>query len=243
MPNLQNRQLQKHIASIPLICQFAFDMTETTAKALVLDFGGVISRTLFETHALTEKALGLKAGTLTWQGPFNPDNDPLWQSMQNDEISERDYWLTRAREAGELVGENWTSMQQFVISARGSDPLPVIRPEFLAAIEAVKQNGGRLAILSNELDLFYGAGFRAKLPFLQDFELIVDATYTHILKPDPRAYTLVTDGLELPAADCVFVDDQLRNIKGARAVGMQTVHFDVMEPEDSYRRALEKMKR
>ncbi|MEZ5449921.1 MAG: hypothetical protein R3E89_13430 [Thiolinea sp.] len=28
-------------------------------KALVLDFGGVISRTLFETHDSTEQALGL----------------------------------------------------------------------------------------------------------------------------------------------------------------------------------------
>lgn len=213
----------------------------TAAKALVLDFGGVISRTLFETHALTEQALGLAAGTLTWQGPFDPDNDPLWQSMQKDKISERDYWLTRAREVGELIGENWTSMQEFVISARGSDPLPVIRPEFLATIKAVKQNGGRLAILSNELDLFYGAGFRAKLPFLQDFELIVDATYTDILKPDPRAYALMTDGLGLTAEECVFVDDQLRNIRGAQAVGMQTVHFDVMGPAESYQKALELM--
>ena len=37
-----------------------------TEKALVLDFGGVISRTLFETHDLTEKALGLAAGSLQW---------------------------------------------------------------------------------------------------------------------------------------------------------------------------------
>jgi putative hydrolase of the HAD superfamily len=35
--------------------------------ALVLDFGGVISRTLFDTHAQTEQALVLPAGTLTWQ--------------------------------------------------------------------------------------------------------------------------------------------------------------------------------
>lgn len=212
-----------------------------TAKALVLDFGGVISRTLFETHALTEQALGLETRTLTWRGPFDPDNDSLWQAMQNDEISERDYWLTRAREVGDLVSENWTSMQQFVMRARGNDPLPVIRPEFLTAIATVKQNGGRLAILSNELDLFYGEGFRAKLPFLQDFELIVDATYTNILKPDPRAYALITDGLALDAAECVFVDDQLRNINGAEAVGMQAVHFDVMEPGSSYERALELM--
>ena len=31
-------------------------------RALILDFGGVISRTLFETHDETERALGLPAG-------------------------------------------------------------------------------------------------------------------------------------------------------------------------------------
>jgi hypothetical protein len=41
----------------------------TTAQALVLDFGGVISRMLFETHPLTEQALGLAPGTLTRRGP------------------------------------------------------------------------------------------------------------------------------------------------------------------------------
>lgn len=210
-----------------------------SAQALVLDFGGVISRTLFETHALTEEALGLQAGTLTWQGPFDPANDALWNSMQADEISERDYWMTRTKEVGQLIGEDWTSMQQFVIAARGADPLPVIRPEFLSAIETLKAKGYRLAILSNELDLFYGADFRDKLPFLKDFEVIVDATYTNILKPDPRAYEDVLTQLNLPAEQCVFVDDQLRNVNGSIAAGMKTVHFDVCNPQASYTEALE----
>ncbi len=212
-----------------------------TEKALVLDFGGVISRTLFETHDLTEKALGLPAGSLQWQGPFNTKQDALWQSMQNDEISERDYWMQRTKEVGQLVGEDWTSMQQFVQRARGDDVLAVIRPEFLETIDIAKAAGAPLAILSNELDLFYGSGFRHKLPFLEDFDLIVDATYTEILKPDARAYASITDGLDIAAEDCIFVDDQHRNIQGAIDFGMQTVHFDVMQPATSYHTALSLM--
>lgn len=210
------------------------------AQALVLDFGGVISRTLFETHALTEHELGLPAGALDWFGPFAPASkpDPLWQAMQRDEISERDYWFTRTRETGALLGEDWQRMEQFVQRARGRDVLGVIRPECLQAIAAVKAAGGRLLILSNELDLFYGNDFRSKLPFLQDFERIIDATYTGILKPDPRAYALVLAGTGLAAEQCVFVDDQLRNVRGALAVGMQAVHFDVLQPVRSYQQAL-----
>lgn len=212
-----------------------------TKNALVLDFGGVISRTMFETHALSERALGLNEGTLDWQGPFNPKSDLLWRQMQNDQISERDYWLTRAKEVGTLVGENWTTMQQLVKRTRGDDVMAIIRPEFLQIIDKVKCADGRLAILSNELDLFYGAGFRSQCDFLNDFEIIVDASYSNILKPDAKAYAAITDALKLPAEQCVFVDDQLRNIHGAQAIGMSTVHFDVMQPAKSYASALQLM--
>jgi putative hydrolase of the HAD superfamily len=207
-------------------------------QALILDFGGVISRTLFETHALTEQALGLAPGTLAWRGPFDPATDALWRDMQADRISERDYWVQRTREVGELVGERWTEMQTFVQRARGADPEAVIRPEAVAAIDAAKAAGCKLAILSNELDLFYGADFRGRLPLLRQFDVIVDATYTQVLKPDPRAYAACIEPLGLPPAACIFVDDQLRNVHGGHRAGLQVVHFDVMRPAASYREAL-----
>ncbi len=217
-------------------------MDQAVSRALVLDFGGVISKTLFETHDLSERVLGLAPGTLTWRGPFDPDGDATWRAMQAGEITERDYWALRMRETGALVGEDWTEFAEFVGRVRGADPAAVIRPEALAAIDNARDAGCRLAILSNELDLFYGADFRDRLPFLADFELIVDATYTGILKPDPRAYGFITAGLGIAAAECVFVDDQMKNIRGAAAAGMQTVAFDVTGPGESYDQALELLK-
>ncbi|MCC8970150.1 HAD family hydrolase [Bradyrhizobium brasilense] len=213
-------------------------MRRPLAQALVLDFGGVISKTLFETHDLTERTLGLAPCTLKWLGPFAPDSDPLWTSMQRGEISERDYWLTRSREVGRLVGEDWRDMETFVKRARGADPDTVIRPEAARAITLAADAGFRLAILSNELDLFYGTDFRSRLSILKRFDTIVDATHTGILKPDPRAYQSVLDELALEADNCVFVDDQRRNIAGAAACNMRTVLFDVRNPAVSYSEAL-----
>jgi putative hydrolase of the HAD superfamily len=207
-------------------------------QALILDFGGVISRTMFETHALTERALSLPVGTLQWRGPFDPQNDSLWCDMQADRISERQYWLTRAREVGQMLGEQWDSMETFVKRARGAEPAAVIRPEAIAAVSAARGAGCKLAILSNELDLFYGADFRRRLPLLESFDLIVDATYTGVLKPDRRAYENCTEELRLAAPQCVFVDDQLRNVVGAQRTGLRTVHFDVLRPEQSFARVL-----
>ncbi|MGJ4949672.1 HAD family hydrolase [Bradyrhizobium sp. HKCCYLS20291] len=214
-------------------------MTAASSRALVLDFGGVISKTLFETHDATEAALGLAKGTLTWRGPFAEDSDPLWSAMQRGELSERDYWATRSREVGRLVGEDWRDMQTFVRRARGADPALVIRPEAERAIRIAGRAGCKLAILSNELDLFYGEDFRRRLPLLAHFDVIIDATHTGILKPDHRAYLAVCDALQLPPQACVFVDDQRRNIDGAIACGLSTVWFDVRRPEKSYSQALQ----
>jgi putative hydrolase of the HAD superfamily len=213
-------------------------MSAASTKALVLDFGGVISRTLFETHDLSEAALGLAPGTLTWRGPFDPDNDALWQAMQADHITEREYWMARTQSVGRLVGEEWNDMQTFVQRARGADVQAVIRPEAVAAVHQAKAAGCKLAVLSNELDLFYGASFRERLPLLQLFDVIIDATYTGILKPERRAYEMCTEALGLEPTECVFVDDQSRNVLGAMRLGWQTVQFDVMNPADSYQRAL-----
>jgi putative hydrolase of the HAD superfamily len=202
-------------------------------KGLIFDFGGVLSKTLFETHAMTEIALGLPPDTLQWRGPFDPANDSLWQSMQRNEISERDYWLTRSKEVGAMLGENWTDMQTLVKRSRSAEPDKVIRPEVALVINEAKEKGLKLAILSNELDMFYGKELRSTLQVLQNFDTIVDATYTGILKPDARAYALALDAMRLNKSECLFIDDQKRNIDGALAVGLACVHFDVMNPDAS----------
>jgi putative hydrolase of the HAD superfamily len=207
--------------------------------ALILDFGGVISRTLFETHDETERALGLAPGTLTWRGPFDPASDLLWQAMQRGELSERDYWLQRTREVGALLGERWDAMETLVRRARGAEPDRVIRPETASLVRQAHAAGIRLAILSNELDLFYGRSLRERLPLLEAFERIDDATYTGVLKPDPKAYLGCLQALGLQAEEAVFVDDQPRNVEGARCLGIPTVQFDVTRPASSCREARE----
>jgi putative hydrolase of the HAD superfamily len=214
-------------------------MLSARPQALVLDFGGVISRTLFETHAASERALGLPPGTLTGRGPFDPAGDALWREMQAGLVSERDYWLARTREIGALLGEDWRAMETLVRRCRGADPAAVIRPEAADAVRRARAAGLRLAVLSNELDLFYGCELRARLPLLDAFECIVDATYTGILKPDARAYAAVCQALGVDAAACVFVDDQPRNVEGAARAGMQSVHFDVTAPARSFAAALQ----
>jgi len=129
------------------------------AKALLLDFGSVMSYSVFEQHAISEQRLGLPENSLTWLGPFAPiegvGQDDLWQSMQRDEITEREYWYTRAKETGELIGKTDWGMLEFLRAVR--DPKQLVRPEIVSLVRDAKSKGMGVGVLSNELELFYGA--------------------------------------------------------------------------------------
>jgi putative hydrolase of the HAD superfamily len=204
-------------------------VTDVTPRALLLDFGCVISVSAFEKHRQTERQLKLPAGSLTWLGPLDPDTDPLWASMQRDEITEREYWAIRARELGMAVGESNWDVPTMLTRLRHTDPNHVVRPEIRRLVRCARDAGIRIGMLSNEFELFYGPGMLQRLDVLREMDAIVDATHTKILKPDPRAYQLALDAMHLPARDVLFVDDQFRNIAGAVRVGLQAQYFDLRD--------------
>ncbi len=107
----------------------------------------------------------------------------------------------------------------------------------LDIVSKTKAAGARVGILSNELELFYGRETIDNLDILKQMDCLIDATHTHILKPDPRAYALGVEAMGLPACEIVFVDDQARNIEGARKAGLAAVHFDVTRPGESFAEA------
>jgi putative hydrolase of the HAD superfamily len=208
-------------------------------KGLLLDFGSVISKSLFERQSLIEKKLGLAQDVLSWKGPFNPDTDALWMAMQKDEITERNYWNTRAKEIGVLAGfENWGMVDLSKATSDGNYE-NTLRPQALQAIALCKQNGIKVGILSNEIELFTGKEWVDNLPFRNELDSFYDATHSDILKPDPRAYRMALDELKLKPTEVIFVDDQLRNIAGAMKCGLRTLHFDITQPTACYNYLLE----
>lgn len=66
---------------------------------------------------------------------------------------------------------------------------------------------------------------RPKFPVFERFRDILVSGDEFLLKPDPAIYGLLLDRNGLNAQSCVFIDDSPKNVDGARAVGMQAVHF------------------
>ena len=119
----------------------AYVITSPTARALLLDFGSVISVSAFERHRQTERTLNLPAHSLTWLGPLEPQTDALWGSMLRDEITERDYWATRARELGLAVGEAGWDMATLLARVQQPDPNALVRPDMRRLIRAARAAG------------------------------------------------------------------------------------------------------
>jgi len=198
-------------------------------KGLLLDFGAVISVSVFERHRETERILGLEENSLSWLGPIDPATDDLWTRMQREEITEREYWALRARELGEQVGEEDWDVQTMLRRIRQIDPNDVVRPQVHRLIRVARARGIEVGILSNELELFYGKDFLSRMDVLSDMKVIIDASTTSILKPDPRAYEAAIQGMGLEPKEVLFVDDQFRNIAGAVRAGLQCQYWEMRD--------------
>lgn len=209
---------------------------ERPFDALLLDFGNVVTISVFERQRDIESTLGLAPGVLDWLGPVDPGTDPLWRSMTAGAISERDYWAQRAAEVGRMLGHDaWTPLD-YHKAIRDADPNRAVRESARRTIGAARAAGLRVGIVSNELELFWGRPFMERLDLLREIDVLVDATRTGVLKPDPRPYRAALEALAVDPARALFVDDQPRNVEGARAVGIESIWFDVADPDGSFGR-------
>lgn len=57
------------------------------------------------------------------------------------------------------------------------------------------------------------------------FDEIVISSEVGLLKPGSEIFTLMLDRLGVSADEAVFVDDRIKNIEGAKKVGLQTVYY------------------
>lgn len=202
-------------------------------SGLLLDFGLVILKSPFELLHVFERSKGLPPATLDWRGPFDPTADPLWAQLEAGELAEREYWRIRAEEALCAAGETG-GVREFMTATLAGPEEQIIRPEARTLLADASAAGIRTGILSNELRLFHGEEWMARMSVLAAVDVVVDASDTGILKPDPRAYRLALDRLGLPAHAVVFVDDQLPNVEGAHRVGLVAVHFHVTDAARSF---------
>lgn len=65
-----------------------------------------------------------------------------------------------------------------------------------------------------------------RFSFLESFDGIVISGRVGLKKPDPQIYRHLLRAYALEPAETLFIDDSPGNVEGARAVGLQALHFE-----------------
>jgi len=108
------------------------------------------------------------------------------------------------------------------------------RTDSLHFLERLKEKR-HVLLFSNTNAIHYDAfqrTLRETTPWRRLEDLFHTAYFSHILgrrKPEVSAFEAIVEEQELDPATTLFVDDNLQNVLGARAAGLQAYHFPLHE--------------
>jgi 2-haloacid dehalogenase len=96
--------------------------------------------------------------------------------------------------------------------------------ESVALARRLREAGYRTLALTNFSTETFPRALRLN-PFLKEFEGIMVSGEEKLMKPDPAIYRLLCERYSVEPGQCVFIDDSLPNVEGARRIGMHALHF------------------
>lgn len=197
-------------------------MADAKIEAIICDFGGVLTTPLVESFMAFQDQTGITTETLgkAMQATAEANGDnPLFE-MERGEITEVAFLEMLTDSLEPLLGHR-PEMHRFKeIYFEALEP----NPEMIELMRALKNEGYRMAMLTNNVREWEPL-WRAMLPVDEIFETVVDSGFVGCRKPESRIYELTLERIDQPAEACLFVDDVLVNIEGARKASLQAVHF------------------
>ena len=189
-------------------------------RAVISDFGGVLTSPLFQSFAAWQRESGLSFETLgnaMVRAAERSGIHPLYE-LEKGTIAEAEF--LRMLEAELEPGTSLSGMRDVYFEHLHPNRAMI---DFMADLRG---RGLRMALLTNNVRE-WEPQWRAKLPELDEiFEVVVDSAFVGMRKPDPEIYALTLERLGgVEPEECVFVDDVDVNCDTARSLGMQAVHF------------------
>jgi putative hydrolase of the HAD superfamily len=191
-------------------------------RAVLWDFGGVITSSPFEAFRAFEEAQGLPANFIRTVNATNPDSN-AWARLERNEIDGVAFDTLFRAEAVALGHD-----------VRGGEVLPLLsgklRPRMVAALDACKAAGLTIGCITNNAQVGHGAGMAASedqseqvQAILARFDHVIESSKAGVRKPDPAIYLMMCAALSLKPDDCIYLDDLGINCKPAAALGMRAI--------------------
>lgn len=191
-------------------------------KAVLWDFGGVITTSPFEAFNRFEAENNLPKDFIRGINARNPESN-AWAKLESNGIDVEAFDELFASEAEEQGH-----------SVRGKDILALlsgdVRPEMVHALKTIKAQIPVGCITNNVKNAGTGPGMasnaeraNAVSEVMGLFDIVIESSKAGIRKPNPEIYKLACREMGIEPEHAIFLDDLGINLKPAKALGMATI--------------------
>jgi putative hydrolase of the HAD superfamily len=189
-----------------------------TRRALVLDYGGVMTSSMgraFAQFCLEHGVDPARFKALVSDAYGGDARDGMMARLERGEIEldEFERWLASELSQGAARTLHAAGLKELIFRGMEADE------RMVDVVRRVRSHGVRTALLSNS---WGSTGYeRERFPDL--FDAVVISAEVGLRKPEPEIYLFAAERLGVQPPECVFVDDLAQNVDGARAVGMEGI--------------------
>ena len=186
-------------------------------KAVIFDLCGVcffdFGSEDIDCKKRYSKALGISTEKFseTWRS--------IWPSFKLGKITESEFWKTFIEKFN--AKSEVEDLKR--ITREGIKP----KSDVIKIVEKLRENYTVAMITNNSIEWVDYINRKYKLN--EKFDLIINSADVCMAKPDPEIYEFTLKKLNLKPEECIFIDDQERNLRSAKDLGMKTILFESAE--------------
>jgi putative hydrolase of the HAD superfamily len=185
-------------------------------RALILDYGGVLTTSIGASFAAFCLESGLnpeRFKALVAEAYGSGGADGMIARVERGLVTPREFerWLAAALSEGSGRPIRAVGLRRRIFAGVGPDD------RMVDAVRTLHAAGTKTAVISNT----WGPPVAEAARRLRSgFDAIIRSDEVGLRKPDPEIFLVTAERLGVDPAGCVFVDDLLQNVEGARVVGM-----------------------
>ncbi len=187
-------------------------------RALLVDYGGVMTSSMgrvFAQFCLEAGVDPARFRTVIEDAYGGGSTDGVMARLERGEIelAEFERWMAETLSVGMDRPLEPQGLKDRMNAGLVADRAMV------DAVRRARATGVQTALVSNS----WGRGAYEHGLFPELFDAVVISGEVGARKPEPRIYLMTAERLGVRPHQCVFVDDLLQNVEGARAVGMEGI--------------------
>ncbi len=190
-------------------------------KAVIWDFGGVLTTSPFEAFNVYEAERGLPKDLIRTINATNGDTN-AWAQFESNSVSLDEFdglFAAEAKERGyDVPGKDIIALLSGDLRPKMVEALRRISEKLITGCITNNVKAGECAGMARSADKM-----AANDAVMDMFQVVIQSSKVGVRKPNPKIYQMACEALDIDPEDAVYIDDLGINLKPARAMGMQTI--------------------